>query len=240
MSFDLNLNTLCDHTIFRELASIEEDRRTIRFSSTLGAIGTVKLYATDNLIPNNLYEIVGDPEQVNINQDKIIRFKEKWKSLTDYFEITYATLANVCTKCTGSKYLDDLSYDVRGGLLKVRDEYLLMQNVEKFIVTTINSNPFHLYVGTGLVGLIGKRISSASFLQSQITAEISRALQKLQDLQSQYLNTGRAVTDGELLATVDSIQVNQDKIDPSIFRVSVTVTAQSGKTVQFTQILRIH
>jgi hypothetical protein len=239
MSFDLNLNTLCDHLVFRELAAVEDDRRTIRFSSTLGAIDTVKLYATDNLVPSSMYEIVSDPNQINVNQDKVIQFKEKWKSPTDYFEITYVTLSNVCTKCVGSKYLDDLSYDVRGGLLQIRNEYLLMQNVEKFVVTTINSNPFHLYVGTGLVGLIGKRISSATFLQSQITAEIGRALQKLQDLQGQYLNTGRAITEGEMLATVDSIQVTQDADDPSIFRAEVTVTAQSGKTVQFTQIIRI-
>jgi hypothetical protein len=239
MSFDLNLATLCDHRVFREIAAVESDRRTIRFQYPLAAVDTVKLYATDNLVPSNMYEIVSDPEQINVNQDKILRFNEKWKSLTDYFEINYVTLSNVCTKCIGSKYLDDLSYDVRGGMLQTRNEHLLMQNVEKFVITTLNSNPFHSFVGTGLVGLIGKRLSNFSFLQSQIIAEISRTLQKLQDLQSQYRSLGRVMTNGEILATVDGIQVEQDIDDPTIVRVTVTVTAQSGKTVQFTQILRI-
>jgi hypothetical protein len=115
-----------------------------------------------------------------------------------------------------------------------------MQNVEKFIVTVINSNPFHPFIGTGLVGLIGKRIANFNFLASQITSEINRTLQKLQDLQSQYQTAGRVVTDGELLASVDDIQAEQDIEDPSIVRVNVTVTAQSGKTVQFTQIIRIY
>jgi hypothetical protein len=239
MSFDLNLATLCDHKIFKEVAAVESDRRTIHFGSVLGAVDTVKLYATDNLVPSNMYEIVGDPYQIDVNRNKIIWFKEKWKSITDYFEITYVTLSNVCTKCTGSKYLDDVSYDVKGSLLQTRNEPLLMQNVEKFVVTTINSNPFHLYIGTGLVGLIGKRISNFSFLQSQIISEISRTLQKLQDLQGQYRTIGRVVTEGEVLAVVDSIQVTQDMVDPTIVRADVTVTAQSGKPVQFTQIIRI-
>ena len=239
MSFDLNLNTLCNHLVFRELSFIEDDRRTLRLGSPLGAINSVQIYATENLVPESMYEIVSDPNEIDVNRDKVIRFKEKWRDLSDYFETNYVTLSSFCIKCAGNLYLDDISYNVRKELLEIRNEYLLMQNVEKFIVTIINSNAFHLFIGTGLVGLIGKRISNVNFLTTQITSEINRTLQKLQDLQGQYQMAGRVVTQGELLASVDDIQVVQDTNDPTVVRVTVTVTAQSGKTVQFTQIIRI-
>jgi hypothetical protein len=239
MSFDLNLNTLCDHAVFREMAFVQDDRRTIRLGEPLGAINSVQLYASDNMVPTNMYEVVSAPNEVDLNRDKIIWFKEKWKDLSDFFEINYVTQPSFCVKCAGNNYLDDISYNVRKELLETQNEYLLMQNVEKFIVTILNSNPFHLFIGTGLVGLIGKRISNFNFLSTQITSEINRALQKLQDLQGQYQMAGRTVTQGELLASIDDIQVVQDTNDPSVVRVNVTVSAQSGKTVEFTQIIRI-
>lgn len=238
MSFDLNLTPLCDHKVFRELDLIDTDRKTIRLASPL-ASNTVSIYAVDNLVPSSMYEIVNDPNEIDVNRNKVIFFKDKWKSPSDYFEITYWTLPTFCTKCVGTKYLDDMFFNVRGELSEQRNEYLLMQNVEKWVVTTINSNPFHTYIGTDLIGLIGTRVTNSSFLVTQITAEISRALSKFKDIQSQYQLTGRVVTSGEMLLSVDDITVTQDVVDPTTFRANVTVTAQSGQTVQFTQILRL-
>jgi len=239
MSFDLNITSLCNHQVFRELALIDTDRRTIRLEKPMGATSNLEIYATDNFISSDLYEIVQDPLEIDVNRDRVIYFKNKWRSPTDYFEISYTTLPSFCAKCAGSNYLDDPQLNVQGDLLIIRDEYLLMQNVEKFIITAINSNTFHPFIGTNLQGLIGTRISNVSFVISQITAEISRTLQKLQDLQSQYQQTGRAVTTGEMLATINDIQVTQDTNDPSILRANVSVTAQSGQTVEFTQILKL-
>jgi hypothetical protein len=47
------------------------------------------------------------------------------------------------------------------------------------------------------------------------------------------------MTQGEILQTINDIVVNQDENDPSIFTIDVSVTAASGKTVEFTQIVRI-
>jgi hypothetical protein len=238
MSFDINLTTTCNHEVFRELSVIDSDRRILRTDKPIASTSTLKVYATDNLIPESLYTFVDDPAQ-EIKRSKVVHFKDKWKSPTDYFEISYLTLVQYCAKCVGSGYLDDISYDVRGNLPILRDEYLLMQNVEKFMITRINSNPFHSFLGTSLEGLIGTRVVNSSFLVSQITAEISRALNKLKDLQSQYKQTGRPVTEGELLQSVESITVTQDEADPTVYRANVVVTAVSGKTVQFEQLLKI-
>jgi hypothetical protein len=239
MSFDLNLTTPCDHLVFRELTVLDNDARTIHFEKPVAVTSTVQVFAADNLLPSSLYNIVEDKTDL-LHQASVIKFSDKWRSPTDYFEISYTTIPTYCSKCAGNKFIDDISYDVRGDLLTVRNEKLLMQSVEKFTVTRINSNPFHPFVGTGLIGLIGTRVTNPSFLVSQITAEESKTLQKLQDLQSQYQLTGREVTEGEMLQSIDNIQVTQDQDDPTILRMDVTVTAQSGQTVEFTQYLKVY
>ena len=238
MSFDLNLTTPCDHLIYRELYVLDKDARTIRLVRPVAATATVQVFATDNLIPSTMY-ILEDDNTDPEHKKKIIKFKDKWRSPTDYFEISYTTLSGYCSKCAGVNWFDDISYDVRGNLLTVRDEKLLMQNVEKFTVTKINSNSFHVFIGTGLIDLIGTRISNPNFLIAQITNEESRTLQKLQELQSTYQLTGRIVTPGEMLQSIDNIQVSQDD-DPTMLRMDVSVTAQSGKTVEFTQYLKVY
>jgi hypothetical protein len=240
MSFDLNLNTTCDHLVYRELQVLGSDRRIIRTDFPIAATNTVKVYATGNLISSSYYIITDDPNPPpDAVGSKVIYFKDKWKALTDYFEINYLSLKNYCTKCVGSGYLDDISYNIRGSLPVLRDEYLLMQNVEKFTITKIKSNPFQSFIGTALESLIGTKITSPSFIITQITAEISRTLRKLQDLQSQYLRQGRPVTNGEILQSIEGITVTQNTTDPTVFEARVIVTAASGKTVEFTQVLKI-
>jgi len=240
MSFDLNLTTTCDHQVFRELQVLGSDRRIIRTDFPIASANTVKVYATDNLISSSFYDLVNDPNPSPASTgSKIISFKDKWKALTDYFEISYLTLKNYCTKCVGSGFLDDISYNVRGDLPVLRDEFLLMQNVEKFTITKITSNPFQSFIGTSLESLIGTKVTNPQFLITQITSEIVRALRKLQDLQSQYKQTGRPVTNGELLQSIDSVTVTQNAVDPTEYDANVVVTAVSGKTVEFTQVLKI-
>ena len=236
MSFDLNLNTACNHEIFRELSLIDSTRHILRLDKPLAVTASLSVYATDNLIPASMYTIIDDPQH---NGNKVISFKQKWKSPTDYFETTYYTIAQYCPKCVNTNYLDDITYDVRGDLIENRDETLLLQNAEKFTITNMGSNVFYTFIGTSLVSLIGSKVSNPSFMISQITSEISRAFQKFKDIQSQYQLTGRAMTPGETLKTVNNIQVTQDLNDPTIMRAQVDLEAVSGKTVTYVQYLKI-
>ena len=238
MSFDLNLTTLCDHVIYKELNVLGDDLRTIKVQRPMAA-AKVALYATDNLVPETMYQIVEDFESVDNYLTRKIYLNKEWRALYDYFEVTYITLSNYCSKCNGSNYLDDISYDVKGDLLSIRDERLLMQNVEKFVITRINSNPFQTFIGTSIEGLIGTNVSNFDFLASQIKAEITRGLQKLQDLQNQYRAAKRTVTPGEMLQSVENVTVVQDSNDPTVLRADIAVTAESGKTVHFEQFIRL-
>jgi hypothetical protein len=238
MSFDLNLTTLCDHVVFKELTTIDDDLRSIRLQKPLAA-AKLSLYASDNLIPETMYTIIEDFKAVDNYLVRMIYLNKPWRDLYDFFEVTYITTLNYCVKCNGSKYLDDITYDVKGSLFTIRDERLLMQNVEKFVITRLNSNPFQTFIGTSIEGLIGTKLSNVNFLITQLKAEVTRGLQKLQDLQNQYRQAGRVVTPGEMLQSIDNVTVTQDINDPTIFRIDITVTAESGQTVEFGQFIRL-
>ena len=60
-----------------------------------------------------------------------------------------------------------------------------------------------------------------------------------QDMQNQYKLSRRPITDGEILDTIENISVTQDPTDPTILLVTVTLTAKSGKSVDYAQYLKI-
>lgn len=238
MSYDLNISTVCNHKVYRELVSLGADRRSLRISKPLSS-SNLEVFASDNLISKTKYTIIYDPETLTVQQPRMIYLKDKWKSVEDYFEVTYVTLKGFCPKCIGLGQLDDINYDIKGDLLKVRNEKLLLQNLEKFTVTEIGSNPFHSFIGTSLINLLGQRISDTSFIATKITQEINTTLEVLKSLQDQYRFAERVVTKGELLDKVEDIKVRFDEDDPTIIRTDVTVRAKSGQSVDFTQYMQL-
>jgi len=239
MSFDLNLATVCNHKVFKESVTLDTDRRSLRVTQPLAA-SVVDVYASDNLVPKSNYSIIYDPAStVPVNQPRMISLNKRWRSTEDYFQVSYVTLRNFCPKCAGMGQVDDVSYNVRGDFLTVRNENLLMQNMEKFTVTELQSNPFQPFIGTNLVKLIGQRVVDTSYLTTKITSEISTTLNVLKSLQNQYKSTKRASTAGEQLDQIESVKVSFDPADPSILRADIKVRAVSGKSVDFTQLLKV-
>lgn len=239
MSFDLKITTVCNHLVFRELAIMDSDRKSLRIQKPLSSVGGLQLYASDNLIPKSMYSVVYDPTSSESNQARMVMFKSKWPSPTDFFEITYVTFPTYCSKCNNLKVIDDTSFDVKGQLATTRDEPLLMQNLEKWTITELRSNPFHAFVGTSIMQVIGQKITDQDFLSSRISQEIMSTLQRFEDMQGQYRLTGRPMTDGETLETIENIEVRFDDLDQTVLRADVTVTARSGKALTFSQFLRI-
>jgi hypothetical protein len=238
MSFDLNLQTVCNHRIDKELVTLDTDRQSLRASRPIAASNVV-LFASGDAVSNSLYSVIYDSQATLSNQSRKISLKKKWNSIEDFFELSYITISGFCPKCVGLNYIDDVSYNIQGDFLTIVNELLLLQNLEKFTVTELQSNPFQLFIGTTLVKLLGQRVSDPSYLSSKVTQEINNTLSVFKQLQKQYQNTGRAVTQGELLDQVTNISVQFDTTDPSILRAEVTAQAISGKSVNFTQLLKI-
>lgn len=238
MSYDLKITTICNHRIYRELVLLEDDRRSIRMSQPLAASNT-ELYASDDLVPKSEYEIIYDSNSLTVQQPRMLLLNHKWRALEDYFELNYVTLKGFCPKCAGLEVIDDIDYDIRGDLIVLRNEELLLQNLEKFTVTEKETNPFHTYIGTFLVKLLGQKIIDSSYISTKITQEISATLDVLRSLQDQYRFTERPVSDGELLDEVQNVEIRFDVDDPTIIRTDITVTAKSGRTVDYSQFLQL-
>jgi hypothetical protein len=239
MSFDLNLNTVCDHRIDKEAVTLDTDRRSIRASKPIAA-SNVGVFASSTQLAKSLYSLVFDSAQnVPVNQNRKVYLAFKWRSTEDFFELSYNTLSGYCPKCVGFNQINDVSYSAEGDFYTLINEPLLLQNLEKFTVTELQSNPFQLFIGTNLVKLLGQRVSDSSYMATKITQEINTTLQTLKGLQDNLRFANRAVTDGELLDTINSIKVNFDTVDPSIVRAFIVAQAKSGKTVTFTQFLKI-
>jgi len=238
MSYDLNITAVCDHRIYRELITLEDDRRSLRFGRPLSS-SNIDLYASENIVPKTAYTIIYDPQTITIQQPRMILLKNKWKQTEDYFEVVYITFKSFCPKCAGIEVINDIQYDIRGQLRQIRNENLLLQNLEKFTITEIQSNPFHTFIGTSLTALLGQRITDVSYVTSKVTQEISTTLDVLKSLQDQYISAGRTVTDGELFDSIENVRVRFDEEDPTIIRTDVTVLARSGRNVDFTQYMQL-
>lgn len=237
MSFDLKIQTVCDHKVYLEPVTLASDLRSLNVTKPLAA-SKVAIYASNDLVPASSYIIKVDPTTVSTKQ-RMIYLNKKWKSPEDYFEVTYYTISTYCPKCAGLNIINDIQYNVKGDYLLIRNENLLLQNLEKFTVTEIQSNPFHTFIGTALVKLLGSRVTDTAYITAKITQQIAGTLDSLKSLQEQYRLTGRLVTDGELLDIVENIVVRFDASDPTILRADITARAVSGKTVEYSQFLQL-
>lgn len=239
MSYDLSIQGICDHRMFRERAELASDRRSLRVSKLIATTANVVVYAADNLVPKSMYGFIYDPLMVAQAQERMVFFHKKWKSTEDYFEVCYNTMVNTCPKCVGLKTLDDIHFDARGELATLRNEELLLQNLEKFTVTAKGSNPFHRWLGTTLIQLLGTKLTDMDFMTTRVTQEINATLSALQDLQQQYIQAGRFMTTGEQLDKIVEIKVKRGTEDPTIVRADIAVRAKSGKTVTYSQYMRM-
>jgi len=100
MSFDLNLQTVCNHRIDKELVTLDTDRQSLRASRPIAASNVV-LFASGDAVSNSLYSVIYDSQATLSNQSRKISLKKKWNSIEDFFELSYITISGFCPKCVG-------------------------------------------------------------------------------------------------------------------------------------------
>jgi phage baseplate assembly protein W len=183
------------------------------------------------------YKIVTQQVNLSLEKNSSVIMVNKIRTYRPLIEVRYTTIQNQCPKCLGVKIVDDIKYNTKGDITTVDKELQLIQNVEKYIVTRIGSNIFHTWFGTNLHSMIGTKIGNFDLLKSQILEQISSAINKLKDIQRQLVGSGRTVDPGELFAQMLSTSVEQDTTDPSIVHVLIRFTAQSGKQLEYEQLL---
>lgn len=239
MSKDFKIQNKCDHKINWVSGTLDSDRRRIDVPFLIASKASVSLRINNVIRPRSDYKIVADQSVPDDVKPLYILMKNKIKHNEPLIEVQYVTFLDRCPKCVGTRFVDDIAYTNGGDISLVNDEFLLLQTVEKYIVTNLRSNRFHQWMGTNLHKFIGQKIIDVEQFRTRIVDDITLSIEKLKDVQNQYISTGRPVSAGELFGTLISIDLVQEFEDLSIISVKVTFTAQSGKRLNYTQLLEL-
>jgi len=230
MSIDFKIENTCDHLIHYEQVAIDEDLKIIRIPRTLSS-SNVTLNINGYDISSNHskfgWTLENDTDFIYTKRSKII-FKNKRKSLTDFYFVSYSSVPKFCPKCKGLRIHNDFSYNALGKLKTVANEDKLLQEIKKGLTTELGSNPFHTWIGTQIYTLIGSKIYNVSLLRARLIDEINKYIEKYIDVQIKQ-SSYQDVTDRELFGQLLSIDVEpQDDIDPSYWIVSIIFSNKTG------------
>jgi len=236
MSYDSKIQNKCDHRINWDRSELNSDRRTVQLTRPVAAVSSVSLRINNIVIDPNLYGVVTERAPLSLALKSSIRVEYIVKDWRPLIEVSYVTYANNCPKCLALNTVDDVVYTASGDIKMVKKEYLLLQVLEKAIVTKVTSNPFHDWYGTGLHSLIGTKITDMSFIRTKIIDQVSSAIEKIKTVQKQYVASNRKVESGELFGQLLSLTVDPTE-DPTMVAVSVVFTAQSGQTLEYSQLI---
>lgn len=239
MSFDFKIQNTCDHRINWESAPIGADLRTITPRHFIASNSSVRVRINTVELDRSEFQVINKKNPLSDRvEGKAIYLNKKEKAFQPIVEILYITLADFCPKCLGGKVLDDFIYDSGGDIRIAERELQLIQTFEKYIITKLNTNKFHTWMGTEIHSLLGSKINDLEALRLEIVDQITSATNKLKRIQNTLVSTGRSVSDGELFGDLVGIDLKPvSDSDPSILKVIVTFTAQSGNSLQFEQLL---
>jgi len=236
MSYDPKLQNKCDHKINWESYPLESDRITVNLKYPVSSVYGLSLRINNAVIAPNRYTVISYKQAQSLNPASSVRMSYKVPDWEPLIEVNYTTYANNCPKCLAVKYVDDVIYTPSGDFQMAQKEYLLMQTVEKAIITKIASNPFHDWYGTGLQSLIGTKITDLSFMKNKIIEQVSASIEKIKNVQKQLVASNRKVDPGELFGQLLNVDVQQMD-DPTIIMVTVVFTSQSNKQMEFSQLI---
>jgi hypothetical protein len=239
MSLDFKIQNNCDHYINWESVEFPLDRKTISPSYPIGSITSFIIRINNVIIDPSKYTISLNKNDMVLFPKSIVVLKEPCLLFYPIIEMKYTTLKQYCPKCAGSRTLDDFIYGPDKDVVTAGDELLLIQTLEKLIVTQLTSNKYYDWVGTSIHTLIGSKITDIDYFKAKISEDVKKSIDDLKKIENQYISTGRAVTEGELFGELLDIIVSQSKNDPTMLEILIKFTAQSGKVIELQQLVQL-
>lgn len=240
MSIDSKLFKICDHKIYEEEVQIDDDLKTIRIPRTITSQNLL-LYINGFLIdknnPVNAWFLENDERSEFLGKQKIV-FLNKRKSLEEIYQISYNVKPDLCPKCFGLKYHDDLSYSTLGKNNLVSNEEKLLQEVRKIINTELGSNPFHTWLGNQIYKLIGAKTANAEFVRATMIQEVNDCLDNYLQIQTQQARY-QDITERESFLQNLIIDAQQDEYDPSIWLLTIVFQNRTGNEMLYEKKLEI-
>lgn len=180
------------------------------------------------------WTLVTDPTTLADRPTRLILFDEPLKSASDFVEIGYNTVREECRRCGGVGIECDWRYDVNGNPVFVRDEDLLLQELQKNLFTLIGSNPFHTWYGSSLMQQVGRKLSASGLTQNLIAADIQQSFSRWQSIKRQQ-EDAMYVSDREYPYQLMNVSVQSSSSDPTVILVDVTVQNRSNQPIQLSR-----
>lgn len=202
-------------------------------AGTLGLL-TSHLYRGVNVNPG--WSLVLDPSSLPQLPYRMVFFDAPMKSIGDFVELSYNTVQNQCRRCGGTGVEDDWRYGFNGSTGEVRDEALLIQEIEKIMFTVRGTNPFHIWYGTTITETVGKKIAFGNFIQNLIVSDVTTTFNRWQSIKNQQQNVVRQfVSDEEYPYRLLSVVLQQSTQDPTVIYVNATIQNRSQKPIQISR-----
>lgn len=186
------------------------------------------------------WSLVADPNTLRDRPTRLIVFDQPLMGFTNYVELNYATLRTECRRCGGLGVENDWRYGVHGEVFEVRDEALLIQEIQKITYTVRGSNPFHPWYGTTILDTVGKKLSAAGLVQSFIVNDIREAFRRWQNIKRQQEEVvGQPVSDEEYPFRLLSVTLSPSQQDQTVVFVNAIVQSRSQKPIQIERGVRL-
>ncbi len=185
------------------------------------------------------WSIIKDPNTV-LRGKRLIMFDEPLPGFRDFVEVNYTTERSECRRCGGLGVENDWRYNVRGDVIEVRDEALLIQEIQKIMFTVRGTNTFHPWYGTTILNTVGQKLSAAGLIQSFIVGDIREAFKRWQSIKRQQeQDAGQYVSDEEFPFQLLQVTLTPSDNDPTILFVNSTIRSRSQRQLQLERGIRL-
>ena len=237
MSLELQLEQVCTHLVVDEVATIEDDLRTVETLRPI-ANSAVELringwFVEDVTNPKYGFRLVRDTSSLDPTARKI-QFRSLRRATDEFYLVTYYTRASECRRCHGLRVEQDYRYSINGAILTVRNEQKLVQDMRKIVLTALGSNIFHTWYCTSIPLLIGSKITNASLIRSKMESDIRTAIRRYADTQTKQMRAllsvpGASVDPRERFGQLLKLEVQQDVTEPTAYNIQIAFTNRSAE-----------
>ena len=228
------------HVAIRSAAGGPDATLCLTSDSTMAAtlgLSTNRIWHGELVAPG--WTVVSNPLSLADRPNRWIVFDEPLNSFQDFVEISYSTVYQECRRCGGLGMENDWVYGKLGDVAEVREDALLLQEITKLIYTVKGSNIFNLWYGTGLLTLVGSKVSMMSLLQNMIVSDVTQAFTRWQSIKKQQEDIGQYVSDREYPFRLVSVNAYPSNQDPTVIYVDITVMNRSMEPIQLTRGVRL-
>jgi hypothetical protein len=217
----------------------------VGYASTVWIDGASTLGPTIGFLTNHLYRgvnvtpgwaLILDPSSLPELPYRMVFFDQPLRSVGDYVELSYSTVRTQCRRCGGTGVEDDWRYGYNGDTGEVRDEALLIQEIEKIMFTIRGTNPFHTWYGTTINETVGRKIAFGNFVQNLIVSDVTTTFNRWQSIKNQQQQVVRQyVSDKEYPYRLLSVVLQQSTQDPTVIYLNATISNRSQQPIQISR-----